>query len=76
MIFNEKQKNVINDPEKNTGSSRCELYFFVEDPQASIQKACKAGAELLMPLKVQNWGDEAGYVKDFDGHVIAFAKRA
>lgn len=66
----------IDDPEKNNGSSRCELYFTVENPQKDLDRACEAGAKLLMPVTQQNWGDEAGYVKDFDGHVIAFARTA
>ena len=67
---------VIDDPEKNNGSSRCELYFTADnDPRIRLKKACDAGALLLKPVAKQNWGDEVGYVKDFDGHVIAFARR-
>ncbi len=65
----------IDDPEKNNGSSRCELYFRADSPQKQIEKAHRAGAKILQPVIKRSWGDEVGYVKDADGHVIAFAKK-
>ena len=66
--------DTISNPEKNNGESRCELYLSVEDPEVFIERSIKAGAILLSPFQKRNWGDSAGYVKDRDGHVIAFAK--
>lgn len=54
---------------------RAELYLYVDHPEQYLQRALSAGAELLLPFGPRAWGDEAGYVRDFDGHVLAFARR-
>lgn len=64
----------IPDPEASNGASRCELYLTVPDPEASLARAIKSGARLLSSLALRNWGDEAGYVMDPDGHILAFAR--
>lgn len=51
-----------------------ELYFYVDDPEASIRKAMNAGGKLLSPLAPRGWGDEAGYCTDLDGNVLVFAR--
>ncbi len=63
----------IQDPEKTNGAARAEVYFKVPQPQEFMSRAANAGARILSPLEERNWGDRAGYVQDFDGHVIAFA---
>lgn len=64
----------IQDPEKTNGIARAELYLQVSDPQNFIDRAVEAGARVLSPLERRNWGHEAGYVADPDGHVVAFAR--
>ena len=67
--------NILKDktphPKSGNGIPRCELYFIVE----SYEAALKAGAKEISSIEERDWGDIVGYVSDFDGHVIAFAKK-
>jgi catechol 2,3-dioxygenase-like lactoylglutathione lyase family enzyme len=54
--------------------ARAELYLKVDDPAAYAARALAAGARELSPLAARDWGDEAAYVADLDGHVVAFAR--
>lgn len=60
------------------GAAGCEgeLYCFVDEPGAYAARALSAGAELVSALQLRNWGDEAVYLRDPDGHLLAFARRA
>lgn len=64
----------IEDPETNQGASRAEIYLTVQHPELFLARALKSGARLLSPLSLRDWGDEAGYVLDLDGTVLAFAR--
>lgn len=64
------------DPARAAGTPRAELYLLVEDPAAAHGRALAAGARELSPLSRRDWGDEAAYSLDLDGHVLAFARRA
>lgn len=55
-------------------TARAELYLRVADPEAQLGKAVAAGAEELAPVEERSWGDRVGYVRDPDGHVVAFAR--
>jgi PhnB protein len=44
------------------------LHLSVEDADAQFQQALAAGAEVVMPLADQFWGDRYGIVKDPSGH--------
>ncbi|PIR16970.1 MAG: glyoxalase [Deltaproteobacteria bacterium CG11_big_fil_rev_8_21_14_0_20_49_13] len=65
----------IPDPETTNGASRAEIYFKVADPEVFLKRANEIGSKTLSPLSPRDWGDEAGYVMDPDGHVIAFARK-
>lgn len=54
--------------------ARAELYLLVEDPGACHGRALGAGARELSPLVARDWGHEAAYSLDPDGHVLAFAR--
>lgn len=56
------------------GAFRAELYLVVEDPALLHARALAAGARELSPLLPRDWGDDAAYSLDADGHVIAFAR--
>ena len=62
------------DPERGAGVPRAELYLITGDPASFHQRALSNGATELSPLRVRDWGHEAAYSLDPDGHVIAFAK--
>jgi predicted enzyme related to lactoylglutathione lyase len=65
----------VPDPAGGNGIPRCELYLTVEDPQKYFDRALACGARLVSPLALRGWGDQAAYLSDHDGHIIAFAKK-
>ncbi|MDP8206235.1 MAG: hypothetical protein P9L92_06195 [Candidatus Electryonea clarkiae] len=62
------------DPLIAQGIPRSELYLVVKNPDKYHSRALRNGAVELSPLEVRDWGDEAAYSLDLDGHVLAFAK--
>ena len=44
------------------------LHLYVEDADKQFQQALAAGAEVVMPLADQFWGDRYGIVRDPSGH--------
>jgi uncharacterized glyoxalase superfamily protein PhnB len=65
----------LRDPDDAKGVPRAEIYLSVDDPQSFHQRALAQGAAELSPLAARDWGDEAAYSTDLDGHVLVFAKR-
>jgi PhnB protein len=49
------------------------LHLAVEDADKQFQQALSAGAEVVMPLGDQFWGDRYGIVKDPSGHQWSIA---
>lgn len=66
----------VPDPAGATGVPRAELYLTVDDPTAWLARAVAAGAREVDPVRPREWGHEAGYCVDGDGHVVAFARAA
>lgn len=62
------------DPDEARGRPRAELYLLVDDPASLHARALAAGAKELSPLTARDWGHEAAYCLDPDGHVLAFAR--
>ena len=64
-------------PHPNTGNGipRCELYILLDSIEDIYAKALESGAKEVSNIQDRDWGDKVGYVSDFDGHIIAFAKR-
>lgn len=58
------------------GKGGSELYFIVSDPEETIKRAQHAGACLVSPLSMRNWGARVAYLVDLDGHIIAVADRS
>ena len=58
------------------GVPRAEVYLVVENPAAFYARAIAAGARELSPLALRDWGHQAAYCLDPDGHVLAFAESA
>ena len=56
-----------------TKSSPVTLHLFVEDADKQFAQAVSAGAEVVMPLDDQFWGDRYGIVKDPSGHQWSIA---
>lgn len=62
------------DPAKAAGVPRAELYLLVADPAWLHRRALERGARELSPLAARDWGHDAAYSLDPDGHVLAFAR--
>jgi catechol 2,3-dioxygenase-like lactoylglutathione lyase family enzyme len=67
--------DAIADPAWGQGIPRAELYLLVDDPQSHYERALAEGANSLSALALRDWGDQVAYCEDFDGHILAFAKR-
>lgn len=63
------------DPAAGAGIPRAEVYVIVDDPGAHHARSLVAGAMEISPLAPRDWGDDAAYSLDPDGHVLAFARR-
>ncbi len=69
--------DAIADPAPAHGAERApraELYVIVPDVAAAHARAIEAGATELSPPTRRDWGHEASYLRDPDGHVLAFAR--
>ncbi len=64
------------DPVRGTGTPRAEVYLVVDDPAGHHARALAAGATGVSPLLRRDWGDDAAYSLDPDGHVLAFARKS
>lgn len=64
------------DPARAPRQPRAEVYLLVDDPAAYFARALEAGARALSPLEARDWGEDAAYCLDPDGHVLAFARRS
>lgn len=62
-------------PSQANGIPRSELYLYVDKPQDYLERAFGAGAVLISPNQMRNWGEEVGYCADPDGHIVAFARK-
>lgn len=59
-------------PKARNGSS-VTIHLFVEDADASFERALKAGAVVKMPLQDMFWGDRYGQLEDPFGHSWSIA---
>ena len=58
-------------PPPARGTTASELYLRVDDVPAALARLVAAGGRLLSPVGPRPWGDEAGYVADPEGNVVA-----
>ena len=65
--------DALPDPARARGIPRGEVYLVVEEPGACHERALLAGAVELSPLTPRDWGHQAAYCLDPDGHVLAFS---
>lgn len=63
-------------PSTGNGIPRCELYLHTDNIEESYNTALQNGAMEISKIQDREWGDRVGYVADFDGHIIAFAKKS
>src|SRR4051812_21074557 len=60
---------------QSDGSSPVPLYVYVEDVDATVERAVAAGAKIVFPVADQFWGDRIGWIMDPAGHVWTVATR-
>lgn len=65
------QPGVYKSP-KNAGCSTAAMFLYVNDCDASMDRAIKAGCTVRMPASDMFWGDRYGQVIDPFGHTWAF----
>jgi PhnB protein len=58
---------------KALGGSAVTIHLNLPDVDATWNQALAAGAEVVMPLETQFWGDRYGQVRDPFGHVWSLA---
>lgn len=56
-------------PPTRLGGASCTIHLEVPDADVAWNRAVKAGAEVLMPLDNQFWGQRYGQIKDPFGHL-------
>ena len=60
-------------PRPSEATTASELYLRVDDVPAALARLVAAGGRLLSPTGPRPWGDEAAYVSDPEGKVVAVA---
>lgn len=58
---------------RNSKSGSSELYIECINAEEMHKKALSLGCLELSPFSKRNWGAEAGYSINHDGHILAFA---
>lgn len=69
-----RNSGVLPFPAPPGATTGVELYLFPENLEPRLARLEEAGARLLSPLRPRDWGDEAAYYADPDGHVIVLAR--
>ena len=57
------------------GSSPVVIYLYVEDVDATVERALRLGGTLIVPVETHFWGDRIGWVQDPAGHMWTIATR-
>ena len=57
------------------GSSPVAIFLYVEDVDLVVGRASGLGAEILLPVQDQFWGDRIAWIMDPSGHVWTLATR-
>jgi PhnB protein len=73
LMMADKYEGFNNTPDDTGGKSTVVLHLYVEDVDATLDRAVAAGAKLTMPAKDQFYGDRTGRIVDPFGHVWAIA---
>ena len=61
-------------PPPREGTTASELYLRVDDVPAALARLIASGGRLLSSPAERPWGDEAAYVADPDGNVVAVSR--
>ncbi|MFZ5616865.1 MAG: VOC family protein [Pseudomonadota bacterium] len=72
MLVDENRKYEMLGP-KALGGTPVTIHLIVDDADALVSRAVKAGATIVMPVAEQFWGDRYGIVEDPFGHKWSIA---
>jgi PhnB protein len=75
LMIESEWPQVANRAPAPDGSSPVALYVYVENVDATTDRAIQAGATVLMSPANQFWGDRTAWVMDPSGHVWTIATR-
>jgi len=73
LFVSDKYDGCNNTPDDADGKTTVVLHLYVEDVDATLDRAVAAGAKLVMPAKDQFYGDRTGRIVDPFGHVWCIA---
>ena len=74
MLADESSANQTNSPKTLKGTTSG-IFLYLEDVDAALKQALKAGAKETQPLENMFWGDRFGKLTDPFGHVWMLASR-
>ena len=57
------------------GGSPANLFLYVDDVEASWERAVEAGAMVFTPVYEAYWGDRVGILRDGNGHLWSLASK-
>lgn len=72
MLTDENPQFGVKSP-KSLGGTSCSVHLYVDDCDATFNRAIKAGCQMLNPLMDAFWGDRFGKLADPFGHVWSVA---
>jgi PhnB protein len=75
IMLSDKFPQFVSESPKELGGTTVAIFLFVEDVDAVVQGAAKAGATITMQPEDQFWGDRMGHVADPFGHLWLIATR-
>lgn len=73
MADESPEQGLLSPPSR--GGSATLIVLYVEDTDATIERAWEAGATVLMPATDMFYGDRAGRIQDPFGHIWTIASR-
>jgi PhnB protein len=75
IMIEAESPNLASRAPKPDGSSPVLIFVYVEDVDKTVERAVAGGANVLIPVQNQFWGDRIGWVMDPSGHVWTIATR-
>jgi PhnB protein len=75
LMLEAEWPGVPSKPPAGDGSSPVVIYLYVEDVDATVERALNRGAKLVVPIQTQFWGDRLGWIQDPAGHMWTIASR-
>jgi len=73
LMIEAENPEVPTRPPNLDGSSPVVIYLYVEDVDATVERALKRGGKLIVPVETHFWGDRIGWVQDPSGHMWTIA---